>query len=289
MRVLVSNPAVGLVPTERRKTMNGRIVNQSTATSVPDNYERYFVPTIGGPASKGLVAAAQLKPGERVLDVACGTGVVTRAAADAVGPAGTVSGLDINPGMLAAARKHVPSGKSIDWYEASAESMPLPDRSFDVVLCQMGLQFMPNKPAAVSEMHRVLVPGGRALVSVPGPEPELFSIMIDALGRRIGPEAAAFARTVFSLHDQADIRKLLEAAGFGKVEVKAATARLDVPGPRDFLWQYINSTPMAGTVMKADKAIRAAFEREVTDKWQPFRANGGMNFEVRMTTALGWT
>jgi ubiquinone/menaquinone biosynthesis C-methylase UbiE len=207
---------------------------------------------------------------------------------NAVGPAGTAAGIDVNPGMLATARKHVPSGKSIDRYEASAETMPLPDRSFDVVLCQMGLQFMPNKPAAVTEMHRVLTPGGRALVTVPGPEPDLFSVMRDALGRRIAPEAAAFARTVFSLHDEAEIRKLFDAAGFGRVEVKAATARLDVPGPRDFLWQYINSTPMAGTVMKADEATRAAFEREVTDKWQPFRADGRMSFEVRITTALGW-
>ncbi|MGY3622544.1 class I SAM-dependent methyltransferase [Bradyrhizobium sp. USDA 10063] len=268
--------------------MNERSLYQAVDTSVPDNYERYFVPTIGGPASKGLLAVAQLKAGERVLDVACGTGVVTRAAADAVGPSGTIAGLDINPGMLATARKQVRSGSSIDWYEASAESMPLPDRSFDVVLCQMGLQFMPNKPAVVTEMNRVLRPGGRALVSVPGPEPDLFSIMRDALGRRIGPKAAEFERTVFSLHDEAEIRKLFEEAGFGKVEVEAATARLGLPEPRDFLWQYINSTPMVDMVMRVDEATRTAFEREVTDKWQPFRANSGMTFEVRITTASSW-
>jgi ubiquinone/menaquinone biosynthesis C-methylase UbiE len=256
-------------------------------TSIPENYERYFVPMIGSPASKGLLAAAQLKPGERVLDVACGTGVVTRAAADAVGRTGTVAGLDINPGMLATARKHLQSKNSISWYEASAESMPLPDRSFDVVLCQMGLQFVPNKPAAIAEMYRVLAAGGRVLVTVPGPEPDLFSIMGDALGRRIGLEAAVFERTVFSLYDEAEIRKLFNKAGFEKVDVKAATVRLDVPEPRDFLWQYINSTPMAGQAMKVDEASRAAFEREVTDKWQPFRANGGMNFEVRITTVFG--
>ena len=255
--------------------------------SMPDNYERYFVPMIGAPASKGLLAAAQLKLGERVLDVACGTGVVVRAAAGAVGPTGTVAGLDINPGMLTRARKQVPSGNSVQWYEASAEAMPLPDRSFDVVLCQMGLQFMANKPAAIAEMYRVLVPGGRALVTVPGPEPDLFSIMGDALGRWIGPEAAAFERTVFSLHDEAEIRKLLEKAGFGRVEVKAATARLDVPEPQEFLWQYTTSTPMIGWVMKVDETTRTAFEQEVTNEWQRFRVNGGMNFEVRMTTAVG--
>jgi SAM-dependent methyltransferase len=166
--------------------------------------------------------------------------------------------------------------------------MPLPDRSFDVVLCQMGLQFMPNKLAAVTEMHRVLTPGGRALATVPGPEPDLFSIMIEALGRRIGPDAAAFGRTVFSLHDKDEIRTLFDKAGFAKVTVDAATARLDLPGPRDFLWQYINSTPMAGTVMKVDEATRTAFEREVSDNWQPFRADGGMKLEVRITTAVGW-
>jgi ubiquinone/menaquinone biosynthesis C-methylase UbiE len=271
--------------TERSEAMNEIGFYQTIHTSMPDNYERYFVPAIGGPASKGLLAAARLSPGERVLDVACGTGVVTRAAADAVGSSGAVAGLDINPAMLATARKR--AHHSIDWYEASAESMPLPDRSFDVVLCQMGLQFMSNKPAAIAEMHRVLTPGGRALVTVPGPEPDLLSIMREALGRRIGADAAAFARTVFSLHDEAEMRKLFEKAGFGEVEVKAATARLHVPEPRDFLRQYICSTPMMGTFMKTDEATRTAFEQDVTDKWEPFRANGGMNFEVRITTAFG--
>jgi SAM-dependent methyltransferase len=152
----------------------------------------------------------------------------------------------------------------------------------------MGLQFMANKPAAIAEMHRVLAPGGRALVTVPGPEPDLFSIMGEALGRRIGQEAAAFERNVFSLHNGAEIREMFEKAGFGKVKVEVATARLDVPGPRDFLWQYIVSTPMVRAVMKVDEPTRVAFEREVTDKWLPFRANGGMNFEVRITTASGW-
>ncbi len=268
--------------------MNEKSVHQAMNTSVPDNYERYFVPAIGKPASKGLLAAAQLKAGERVLDVACGTGVVTRAAADAVGPTGTVAGLDINPAMLTTARKQVKSENSIDWYEASAESIPLPNSSFDVVLCQMGLQFMPDTPAAIAEMRRVLAPGGRALVSIPGPEPEFFSIMIDALDRRIGPEAAAFARAVFSLHDQTEIRKLFDEGGFGKVEVKAATLQLDLPEPRDFLWQYINSTPMAGALMKVDETTRTAFEQEVTDSWQRYRFNGGMRFEIRVTTAIGW-
>jgi ubiquinone/menaquinone biosynthesis C-methylase UbiE len=239
--------------------------------SIPDNYQQYFVPSIGAPAAKGLLALAHLQQGERVLDVACGTGVVARAAAEMVGPTGSVAGLDINPGMVAVARKHDAGESNIDWYEASAEAMPLADDAFDVVLCQMGLQFVPNKPAALNEMRRVLADGGRAVASVPGPTPELFSILIDGLERRIGPQAAAFASRVFSLHDKTELRELLQNAGFRNVKVESTLAQFDVPGPRDFLWQYIASTPMAEMVMQADEDRRDALEREITEQWQPFK------------------
>ena len=259
------------------------------SASIPENYERFFVPVIGGPAAEDLLAAAKLRPGERVLDAACGTGIVARAAARAVGPTGAVAGLDINPGMLATARRHTPSAHSIEWYEASVESMPLPDGNYDVVLCQMGLQFVRNKQAALGEMRRVLASGGRALVAVPGPTPDLFAIMIEALARRIGPEAAAFASMVFSLHDAEELRLMFGEAGFRNVDVRSATVWLDVPAPQEFLWQYIASTPMAQPVMKADADCRDALEREITERWQRFRANGGMRFEARMVTAIGRT
>lgn len=267
--------------------MNDQGFYSGIGTSVPDNYERYFVPTIGEPAAKDLLAAARLQPGERVLDVACGTGVVTRWAAGVVGPTGTVAGLDINPGMLAKAREKCPADYSIDWYEGSVESMPLPDGAFDVVLCQMGLQFVPGKAAALGEMHRVLTGGGRALLTVPGPAPELFSIMMDGLARWVDPQAAAFGHMVFALHDADEIQDLFLEAGFHDVDLSSTTVRLDVPGPHDFLWQYITSTPMAELVMKADQETRDAFEREVTDRWQLFRTDNGMKLEVRMTTAIG--
>jgi ubiquinone/menaquinone biosynthesis C-methylase UbiE len=104
----------------------------------PANYERFFVPAIGAPLATDLIHLAALRPGERVLNFACGTGVVARLASQEVGDTGTVAGLDVNPGMLAVARSTTPLGMPIEWHEASAEAMPLPDASFDVVLCQMG-------------------------------------------------------------------------------------------------------------------------------------------------------
>jgi ubiquinone/menaquinone biosynthesis C-methylase UbiE len=106
------------------------------------------------------------KSGERVLDVACGTGIVARLAAAAMGT-GHVVGLDINRGMLAFARSQSAGPRlQIEWHEASALDLPFPDTSFDLILCQLGLQFFPDQPRALREMIRVLVPNGRLALSV---------------------------------------------------------------------------------------------------------------------------
>lgn len=264
--------------------MTGKTPYSTFGANPAENYQRFFVPQIGAPVAADLLEAACLQPGERVLDVACGTGVVTRLAAERIGSAGAVAGLDVNPAMLAVARRESPPG--VRWYEASAESMPLPDASFDVVLCQMGLQFVADKPAALREMRRVLAPGGRALVNVPGPAPALFDIMAQALGREMGPEAAGFVRAVFSLHDAGELEGLLREAGFSRADARSAPKALRVSAPREFLWQYIHSTPLSPAVMGAAEAKRAALESEVVARWQPFAADGGMRFEVGMTTSI---
>lgn len=251
--------------------------------SAPENYERYFVPAIGGPVARDLIETAALRPGERVLDVACGTGVVTRLAAERVGLDGGVAGSDVNPGMLQVARSSGP--ESIEWYETAAEAMPLPDESFDVVLCQMGLQFFSNKLAGLREMRRVLAPGGRLVLSVPGPTPRPFSIFADALARHVAPESASFVHVVFSLHEADEIRDLLDNAGFSEVDVQSASKPLRVPPPAEFLWQYVHSTPLADVLAQHDDETRGALEREVCEKWQPFVEEEALAFSVRMSTA----
>jgi ubiquinone/menaquinone biosynthesis C-methylase UbiE len=125
-------------------------------------YEHCPARYILGPWAPLLVDAANLALDERVLDVACGTGVVTRIAAKRVGPTGRVVGVDLNPGMIAVAQSlPAPAGARIEWLERSALDLRLEDASFDVVLCQQGLQFFPDKVVALREMHRVLNHGGR--------------------------------------------------------------------------------------------------------------------------------
>jgi ubiquinone/menaquinone biosynthesis C-methylase UbiE len=119
--------------------------------SAPELYERYLVPAIARLWAADLVERAAPKSGERVLDIACGTGIVARFAAATMG-IGHIVGLDINEGMLAVARsRSAGSGPHIEWREASALDLPFPDNSFDLILCQLGLQFFPDQPRALRE------------------------------------------------------------------------------------------------------------------------------------------
>ena len=265
-------------------TTNSVYSEQAYGGSVPENYQRYFVPVIGGPFADDLVAEAAPGAGERVLDVACGTGVVTWLAAEQVGPGGTVAALDVNPAMLAVARSIPSTGAAIRWYETSAESIPLPDAAFDVVFCQLGLQFVSDKGAALREMRRVLAPGGRVLVSTPQPN-AFFDVLDDAVTRHVGSEAGAFVRMVFSLHDPAAIARLFRDAGFADVTVRTYARPLRLPSARECLWQYVHSTPLTAMLATLDASRIAALERDVVDRWARWSDAGRMTYEQGMNVA----
>ncbi len=256
--------------------MSHQHFDRSLAATAPENYERFFVPTIGAPLAADLVDAAELRPGEQVLDVACGTGIVARLAAQRVGPGGTVIGVDVNPGMLALARATQPSDMTMEWHEAGAERMPLPDGRFDAVLCQMGLQFMEDRLGALREMRRVLKDGGRLLLNLPGPAPSMFETFAQAMGRHIAPQATGFVLQVFSLHDIEEIRQLMAEVGFSRATTAAHFRTLRLPAPKDFLWQYVHATPLAGIVSKADDGARAALEGEIVERWKAFEEDDGL-------------
>ncbi|HEX7166952.1 MAG TPA: methyltransferase domain-containing protein, partial [Acidimicrobiales bacterium] len=175
-----------------------------------ENYQRYFVPAIATPASAGLLAAADLRPGQRVLDVACGTGVVARLAAERVGPTGAVTAIDVAADMIDVARATAaPESPTIEWHVGDAMSLPFADEQYDVVTCQMGLMFMEDRAAAVAEMRRVLVPGGRVVVTTPGAIQAPFALMEQAIVDHISPELGGFVRAVFSMHDHDAVAALL--------------------------------------------------------------------------------
>ena len=240
--------------------------------------------TISQPYMVARIAESlSLQPGERVLDLACGTGVVARLAAQRVGPGGSVAGQDLNPGMLAVARS---TAAPIEWHESDAQAMPFSDHAFDVALCQLGLQFFGDRAAALREVRRVLVPGGRLVANVPGPTPRLFVIFEDAIRHHVSPEVAGFLAAVFSLHDAAELEHLLDDAGFQDVAVDARTKSLPLPPPADFLWQYAASTPLAAAVGALDEAGRSALKHAVVGQWERL-ADGELVLELRVVTVTG--
>jgi ubiquinone/menaquinone biosynthesis C-methylase UbiE len=204
-----------------------------------------------------------------------------------VAPSGTVAGLDVNAGMLAVARALASTAAvPITWYETSAEAMPLPDGSFDVALCQLGLQFIPDRSATLREMRRVLAPGGRAILSLPAPT-RFFRVMEDALEQHIGTPAAGFVRLVFSLHEPAQIARLLDEAGFTDVRVRSTATTLRLPAPEEFLWQYIRSTPLADAIATISDDRKAALAQAVVSGWEAWAASGGLAYDQPMRVVSG--
>jgi ubiquinone/menaquinone biosynthesis C-methylase UbiE len=171
--------------------------------------------------AEDLVGRVNLRPGEQVLDVASGTGVVSRYAANRVGTLGKVTGVELNPAMIEVARNASLYFDQIKYLEGDAMALPVPDDEFDAVLCQQAVMFFPDRELAVREMHRTLKPGGRVGVNV-FRTPEFvpaFAHLIQALDKHAGAEAADFMRAPFIMEDAAQMRTLFEQAGFENIEV----------------------------------------------------------------------
>jgi ubiquinone/menaquinone biosynthesis C-methylase UbiE len=253
-----------------------------------ENYERDFLPAIAIPVSAELVRAADLQPGDLVLDVGCGTGLIARRAAETVGERGSVAGIDISPDMIAVATSlPVPAGAPIDWHEGDATALPFPDESFDVVLCQLTLMFIEDRLTAIGEIHRVLAKGGRVLINTPGAIQPTFEHMEQSIVEHISPDLAGFVRMVFSMHDPEVHRTLLQDAGFEHVDSRIYTATFDLPAPAEFLWQYINITPMGPFVANAPEAAKNAMEAQVATTWEPYVRDGRTPIQQPMILATG--
>jgi SAM-dependent methyltransferase len=253
---------------------------QQFAGSIAENYHRYLVPAIFEPWAEDLVALATLRPGDRVLDVACGPGVVARLAARHAG-AGQVTGLDINPGMVQLARS-LPCELPISWQEGSALQMPFPEESFDVVLCQQGVQFFPDRAAGLREMRRVLARDGKAVLAVWGPIEQSagFAALAAALGRHVSADAAAAARSPFSLWSLGELSDLLEGAGWRNVEIQSRERMLHFPSPAEFVPQYVWGSPIAAVIGKPDTSVLDAVIRDVADALQPYLDDHGLSFPI---------
>jgi len=260
--------------------------------NAPEMYERYLVPAAFGPLASLLLELAAIQPGERVLDVACGTGAVARLAVQDVGPTGQVVGLDLNPAMLAVARTvSLPPGASVRWQEGSADALPFAAAAFEVVCCQQGLQFFPDRGAALREMHRVLVPGGRVVLGVwraieDNPGAAAFSA---AVARYVSAEAGMRARAPFTLGEAAALHALLTAAGFRDVCIRTAVHTVRFASLEEHVRRAMVTSPLADVFAQMEDTTRAALVREVGTALQSYRDGEGLALPSATHLAVAYT
>lgn len=251
-----------------------------------ERYERDLVPALFEPWAGVLIDIAGVGPGDRVLDVACGTGVVARGAAGLVGRGGHVCGLDVNEDMLAIARR---AGPDIEWRQADASRTGLPDTSFDVVFCQQGLQFFPDRPAALREVHRVMAPGGRAVIATwsAADDGAGYAPIAEAFQRHRpdDPDPTRFIAAIFALSDGAEVARLAEAAGFDDVHVERRTGTVRFPSAEAWVEAFLGAAPVA-SVAELAPATRAAIVADAATALQPYTDPTGLAFPLHTNIVL---
>jgi ubiquinone/menaquinone biosynthesis C-methylase UbiE len=254
------------------------------AGSAPEVYERELVPAVFGPWAPILIDLARPKLGERVVDIACGTGIVARLTAVKVGPTGVVTGVDLNPGMLNVARSlgTADDAAPVQWQEASADKLPLPDSAFDIAYCQLGLQFFADRPAALREMRRVLSSRGRLALMVwcgieqsPG-----FESLAKILERRIGLAAATIMRAPFGLADADELSRLVAAASFQDITVQRRVGAIAFPSVERFVMSYVAGSPLASHVSQASEVARERLTEDTKLALEKYVGSSGLSFPI---------
>jgi SAM-dependent methyltransferase len=210
-------------------------------------YNSFFVPALFQEWAAPVAMAAKIKPGDRVLDVASGTGVLAREAAKRAAPGGSVVGLDRNDGMLAVARNIAPE---IGWQKGMAESLPYPNDAFDAVVCQFGLMFFDDRAGALKEMWRVLKPGGHIAIAVwdalertPG-----YADMVALLQRLFGDAHADALRAPFVLGDRKILLELFEEAGIPGTRVETRHGTAVFPSLEDWVHTDVKGWTLADMI-----------------------------------------
>jgi SAM-dependent methyltransferase len=245
------------------------------------------------PWAQLLLSAAEVKPGERLLDVATGPGTVAQAAAAVLGPSGQVTACDISPAMLAIARSvpPQPDAAPIDYLEASAAALPSATGSQDVVTCQQGLQFFPDRAAAIAEMSRVLRPGGRVAVAVwtAIEECPAMAALERAIRDQLGDELADRYRSgPWGQPDGATWAELLSSGGFTDVHVEKRELLAVFPGGAAQLTASLAASGIAPDVANLSAADRAALDQRIAQQLESLTVGDAVEavFHSNIATAV---
>ena len=259
--------------------MNERFTASQEQVAAARAYEDLFVKGLFQEWTSRVMDAAQIRSGHRVLDVACGTGVLARDAAMRVQPTGFVAGLDPIPGMLALAEQITPT---VDWWEGVAESLPFPDQSFDTVVSQFGLMFFSDRRQAISEMLRVLKPQGQLAVAVWDSIDRIpaYLIEVDLLERVAGKRAADALRAPFVLGDREKLATLFENAGTPSVEIRTQHGTARFPSIRIMVEADLRGWLPVMDVILTEEQIQNILEEAEEDLRPYLNSDGSVEFKT---------
>ncbi len=253
-------------------------MTDQAGTEAAAAYQDQLVPALMEEWAPRVAGAADICPGDRVLDVACGTGVLTRVAAERTGSGGAVVGLDLDPGMLAVAARLTPA---IEWRQGTAEALPFPDGSFDAVVSQFGLMFVPDPAKALREMMRVLAPGGRLAVAVWASldDTPAYAAEVDLVERLAGGKAAEVLRAPFILGRVERMAELCRRAGIAGASVALHEGRGRFSSIRSMVEVDLRGwLPIMGVVLEEERI--AEILRHSVQALGPFvsHEDGGVTF-----------
>jgi ubiquinone/menaquinone biosynthesis C-methylase UbiE len=224
--------------------------------SVPETYDRYMGPIFFEPYAEDLVTRLPMSPNMRVLELACGTGIVTRRLRDLLPSDARLLATDLNDPMIGEARLKFSPDEQVEWRQADATSLAFGDGMFDAVVCQFGVMFFPDKMAAFREAHRVLAPGGSLLFNLWGAieENELSLVVHQALANIFPSDPPDFFRIPFGFHDSAAISKMLTETGFAGVQVTTVRKPGVSVSASDAAIALIQGTPVIGQILGRSEA-----------------------------------
>jgi ubiquinone/menaquinone biosynthesis C-methylase UbiE len=244
-----------------------KVAHAQFTASIPENYDRYLGPVIFDPYAKDLAKRLGRSSG-RVLETACGSGIVTKRLLEVLSPDAGLTATDLNPAMLDHARAAIGEDPRINWEVADMCDLNFDSGTFDAVVCQFGVMFAPDKAAAFREAFRVLRPGGRFLFNVwDSIEKNPFaSIANDTITGFFPANPPTFYQTPFGFHDQPKIRKMLETAGFAKVNDVIVSLRSQAPTAGDFARGLVEGNPVLNEIQARGGVVAEVVIKELAGR-----------------------